>query len=185
MNILKVKPEKIKYTDLSGIPSGYTDRMNKEYDWMAKVYDAFMMVFPIWKKWIRKVIPYIKGKKILEVSFGSGYLMTRYVSNKYEIFGIDYNNKMLRLAMVKMKRMNIKVMSELKRVLKKNGRLLLVDFDFPKNRNRIGCSIVRIWEKFGDIIKDINALLKQFEFNYKDMPAGGFGSVHLFVAQKK
>jgi hypothetical protein len=44
--------------------------------------------------------------------------------------------------------------------------------------------IVRFWEKFGDIIKDINSLLKKYDFNYKDISVGGFGCVHLFVAQK-
>ena len=66
--MLKVKPEKIKYTDISIIQSNYTDKMNKEYNWMATGYDAFMTIFPIWKKWIRQVIPHIKGVKILEVS---------------------------------------------------------------------------------------------------------------------
>ena len=78
-----------------------------------------------------------------------------------------------------------KAMSELKRVLKKGGKLLLVDFDYPKERNLIGFLIVRLWEKLGDIIKDINSLLIKYDFDYKDLPVGGFGSVHLFIAEKK
>jgi ubiquinone/menaquinone biosynthesis C-methylase UbiE len=220
MAILKVKLEKIKYTDLSKISSDYTDKMNKEYNWMAKRYDAFMTIFPLWKKWIKKIIPHIKGDKILEVSFGSGYLMTQYASDKHEIYGIDYNERMLEIATNKMKKINInaqlsqgnveklpfpdntfdtvintmaftgypngeKAMSELKRVLKKDGSLLLLDFDYPNNRNRFGYTMVRLWEKFGDIIKDINSLLKAHNFDYKDISVGGFGSVHLFIAQKK
>ena len=220
MTILKVKQEKIKYTDLSKIPSNYTDKMNKEYNWMAKGYDAFMTIFPLWKKWIKKIIPHIKGNKILEVSFGSGYLMTQYASDNYEIYGIDYNEKMLEITANKMKKINIeaqltqgnveklpfpdntfdtvintmaftgypngkKAMSELKRVLKKDGSLLLLDFDYPKNRNRFGYLIVRLWERFGDIIKDINSILTESNFDYKDISVGGFGSVHLFIAQKK
>ena len=65
MAIFKVSPEKIKYTDISIIPSDYTDKMNKEYNWMAKGYDTFMFIFPLWKKWIKKIIPHIKGDKIL------------------------------------------------------------------------------------------------------------------------
>jgi len=220
MAIFKVKQEKIKYTDLSKISSDYTDKMDREYNWMAKGYDAFMTIFPFWKKWIKKIIPPIKGGKILEVSFGSGYLMTQYASSKYEIYGIDYNEKMLELTSKKMQKLNIdahlsqanveelpfpdntfdtvintmaftgypngeKAMSEFKRVLKKEGHLLLVDFDYPINRNRFGYLIVRLWEKFGDIIKDINSLLKQQDFDYKGIAVGGFGSVHLFVARKK
>jgi ubiquinone/menaquinone biosynthesis C-methylase UbiE len=216
--MLKVKPEKIKYTGRLNISSNYTEEMNKEYNWMAKVYDTFMIIFPLWKKWIKKVIPHIKGMKILEVSFGNGYLMTQYASNNFEIYGIDYNDKMLEITENRIKKLNIdahlsqgnveklpfpddtfdtvintmaftgypdgdKAMSEFKRVLKKDGRLLLVDFDFPHNRNRFGYIIVKLWEKLGDIIKDINSLLTKYGFEYADISIGGFGSVHLFIAK--
>jgi len=219
MNIFKINSEKIKYTDPKKIPSNYTDKMNKEYNWMAKGYDLFMVIFPEWKKWIKQVIPHIQGEKILEVSFGNGYLMTQYASEKYEIFGIDYNEEMLRIATKKMKSINIKAqlskgnveklpfddntfdtvintmaftgypdgekaMSELKRVLKKDGKLLIVDFDYPENRNRFGYLIVRLWEKLGDIIKDINSLLKLHNLDYKVISKGGFGSVNIYIAKK-
>ena len=218
--MFKVKAEKLKYTDLSKIPPDYTYKMNKEYNWMAKIYDAFMLVFPLWKRWIKKVIPHINGKKILEVSFGSGYLMTQYASDKYEIYGIDYNEKMLEITERKMKKLNIqaqlsqgnveklpfpdnifdvvintmaftgypdgdKAMSEINRVLKKGGRLLLLDFDYPDNKNMIGYIVVKLFEKFGDIIKDIKSLLIKYDFEYEDYSVGGFGSVHLFIAKKK
>ncbi len=96
MRILHVKKEKIQYTDISKIDPGYTDKMDREYDWMAPGYDLFMILFPMWKSWIKKVIPHISGKKVLEVSFGNGYLITKYgVCNDYEISGIDYNQKMV------------------------------------------------------------------------------------------
>lgn len=220
MRFLKVNIEKIRYTDRLKIPSDYTDKMNKEYNWMAKGYDAFMALFPLWKKWIKKVIPHIQGNTILEVSFGSGYLMTQYSSDQYQIYGIDYNDSMLEITSQKMKKRNIKAklsrgnveklpfpdnmfdtviltmaftgypdgdkaMRELKRVLKNGGWLLLVDFDYPNNRNIAGYLIVRLWEKLGDIIKDIKSLLAKYDFDYKDISVGGFGSVHLFIAQKK
>lgn len=218
--MFKVKTEKLKYTDLSGIPSGYTDKMNKMYNWMAKIYDAFILIFPLWKKWLKKVIPHIDGKKILEVSFGSGYLMTQYASDKYEIYGIDYNEKMLEKTARKMKKMNVqaqlsqgnveklpypentfdivintmaftgypdgdKALGEMNRVLRKGGKLLLLDFDYPDNRNVTGYIIVRLVEKLGDIIKDIKSLLVKNEFEFEDFSIGGFGSVHLFIAEKK
>jgi ubiquinone/menaquinone biosynthesis C-methylase UbiE len=218
MNILKVNLKKVKYTDTSKIDPDYTNKMNKEYNWMAKGYDAFMVVFPLWKIWIKKVIPHIEGTKILEVSFGSGYLMKEYAQNDFDIYGIDYNEKMLEIASKKMNSIEIstklsianvetlpfpentfdtvintmaftgypngdKAMSEFKRVLKEDGKLLLVDFDYPANRNLLGYWIVKLWEKLGDIIKDINSLLSIYEFNYQDIPIGGFGSVHLFIAK--
>ena len=51
-----------------------------------------------------------------------------------------------------------KAMRELKRVLKEEGKLLLVDFDYPRKRNLLGYLNVKLWEKLGDIIKDINFL---------------------------
>lgn len=218
--MFKVKPERLTYTDLSKIPSDYTDKMDQEYNWMAKGYDAFMTIFPLWKKWIKKVIPHIQGNKILEVSFGSGYLMKQYALEAYEMYGIDYNERMLEITQKKMDGIKIKAhltkgnvenlpypdntfdtvintmafsgypdgdkaMSELKRVLKSKGKLLLVDFDYPKNRNVFGFWIVRLWEKLGDIMKDINSLLVKYDFEYEALSVGGFGSVQLFVARKK
>ena len=179
-----VKPEKIKYTDTSKIHPDYTNRMNKSYDWMAKGYSVFMFVFPVWKKWIKNVIPHIKGEKIMEVSFGNGYLMSQYASNKYDIYGIDYNMKMVETARKRLKNIGFdinlikgnvenlpfpdnsfdtiintmaftgypdgkKALSEIKRVLKPGGRLLLVDFD------------------------------------YEHFSVGGFGSVNFYIAIKK
>ena len=220
MNIPTVNPDKIRYTGTTNIGSDYTNRMNKAYNWMARGYDAFMFVFPLWKKWIKEVIPHIEGEKVLEVSFGNGYLMTQYAKDDYDIYGIDYNDEMLGKASRKMLVRNIdaqlsianveripfpdntfdtvintmaftgypdgdSAMSELKRVLKKDGKLLLVDFDYPTDRNLMGYLTVRLWERLGDIIKDINTILTKYDFDFKDLPIGGFGSVHLFIARKR
>jgi len=219
VNVFRVKPEKIRYTESSDIPSDYTQKMNKAYNWMARGYDAFMFVFPVWKKWITKVIPHIQGETILEVSFGSGYLMSKYALSQYEIYGVDYNERMVKLTLEKMEKKGFdarlqrgnveklpfpdnsfdtvintmaftgypdgnKAIGEMKRVLKPGGRLLLVDFDYPENRNVFGYAIVKLWEMFGDIIKDINALLTEYKFDFKQRSIGGFGSVHLFTAVK-
>lgn len=216
--IFRVKPEKIRYTDESKIPSDYTHKMNKAYNWMAKGYDAFMFVFPVWKKWIKEVIPHIQGESILEVSFGNGYLMSQYASAQYAIFGVDYNERMVKLARKKMEHAGFdirlrqgnveklpfpdnrfdtiintmaftgypdgnKALGELKRVLKTGGRLLLVDFNYPKNRNVFGFAIVRLWERFGDISKDIDALLAAHKFDFEHRSVGGFGSVQLYIAK--
>lgn len=219
MNILKVNPGKLKYTDSSQIDPDYTNKMDKEYNWIAKVYDAFITIFPLWKKWIKHVIPYIEGEKILEVSFGNGYLMTQYAKDNFDIYGIDYNQKMLEVASKKMSSRKInanlqvanveklpfpdnmfdtiintmaftgysngdKAMVEFRRVLKEGGKLLLVDFDYPKNNNLFGFWVVKLCEKLGDVMKDINSLLVRYGFYYEDITIGGFGSVHLFIAKK-
>jgi len=220
MNLLTVKPEKIIYTDVNEIDSGITQKVDKEYDRIAKFYDLALLILPFWKTWISKVVPFVRGKRVLEVSFGNGYLMTQYAEGDLEIYGIDCNKRMLEIASRKLTLKSInanlsladveklpypdqsfdtvintmsfseyhngdKAMSEMKRVLKKGGTLLMIDFDYPACRNLVGYWIVKIREKMGDIIKDVNGLLKKHGFDYSDIPIGGYGSVHFFIARKR
>lgn len=55
MKLFVIDEQKIKYKDTSIIDENYTENMNKEYNWMAKIYDLFMFIFPLWKKWIKKL----------------------------------------------------------------------------------------------------------------------------------
>ena len=196
--MFKVKPEKIKYTDTTSLPSDYTDKMNKEYSRMAKLYDALITIFPLWKKWLKKVIPHIQGDKILEVSFGSGYLMSQYATQKYEIYGIDYNEKMLEITQAKMDKLKIGANLRLGNV----ESLPYPDntFDtvintmaftgYPDGKRAMselnrGYWCVKLMEKSGDVIKDIYSVLVNNGFDCEINTIGGFGSVHLFLAEKK
>jgi ubiquinone/menaquinone biosynthesis C-methylase UbiE len=76
-------------------------------------------------------------------------------------------------------------MSEFHRVLKKGGKLLIVDFNYPANRNRFGYWLTKLMESAGDTIRDISKLLQAFSFEYTEEEIGGFGSVHLYVARKR
>jgi hypothetical protein len=64
------------------------------------------------------------------------------------------------------------------------GRLVLVDVNYPGDRNRIGMSLARWWARQGDIIRDMGELFSQEGFHYSEKEIGGFGSVHLYVATK-
>jgi ubiquinone/menaquinone biosynthesis C-methylase UbiE len=75
-------------------------------------------------------------------------------------------------------------LAEMKRILKKNGKLLLMDFDYPANRNVIGYSLVKIGEMYGDIMKDLKRHLAKSGLAYREAYVGGFGSVHFFVCTK-
>jgi ubiquinone/menaquinone biosynthesis C-methylase UbiE len=75
-------------------------------------------------------------------------------------------------------------MSEFYRVLKEGGQLLIVDFDYPSDRNRLGYWLIKLMESAGDTIRDISKILQEFPIEYTEEEIGGFGSVHLYMARK-
>ncbi len=76
-------------------------------------------------------------------------------------------------------------MSEFYRILKEGGILLIIDFDYPTNRNRLGYWLTKLMESAGDTIRDISKILHEFSFEYTEEEIGGFGSVHLYIARKR
>lgn len=75
----------------------FTKKYDRFYTWFAGFYNIFVTVFPIWKNWISHAAYHIQGPRVLEVSFGTGYLLTLYADH-YEVYGIDYNEHMVRVA---------------------------------------------------------------------------------------
>lgn len=216
--LLKVQEDKIIYSKEPGISLEYTKDLDGAYSKYAKVYDIAVKLLPLWKTWIRTVIPHIEGTRVLEASFGTGYLMCHYANN-FETYGIDYNAKMVEIARKNLSRNGMKAslqqasveklpfpdnyfdtivntmsltgypngkraMSEFYRVLKAEGKLLIVDFDYPSNRNRFGYWLTKLMESAGDTIRDISKLIQEFPFEYTAREIGGFGSVHFYVARK-
>ena len=216
MTFLKVKESKIKYTEIPQDGNLYTAAMDKKYAAFAAYYDFAMT--PLWRVWLKKVLPFIEGAKVLEVSFGTGFLMTQYAEH-FDTYGIDFSNAMIQITKRKLEKKNLsasiskgnvenlpfennafdtiintmaftgypngeKALEEMKRVLKRNGKLLLMDFDYPADRNLIGYSLVKIGEMYGDVMKDLKKYLGKSGLDYRKTYVGGFGSVHLFVCSK-
>jgi ubiquinone/menaquinone biosynthesis C-methylase UbiE len=209
----------LKYSPEPEDKRGFTAYYDKFYSTFAKAYDGFVKVIPLWKMWLNHALPHIQGPRVLEVSFGTGYLLTQY-AGKFETYGLDYNIDLIDVARknltkkglpVRIVRGNVetlpyadntfdslvntmafsaypdarKAMSELRRVLKPDGRLVLMDPTYPKNRNRLGMLMTKGWFMLGDLVRDIDGLLKEFEFDYTDTEVGGLGTVHLYVAHKR
>jgi ubiquinone/menaquinone biosynthesis C-methylase UbiE len=197
----------------------FTRELDRMYSLFAGAYDVAVKVLPVWKTWLRHALPHIHGPRVLEVSFGTGYLLTQY-ADRFETDGIDYNEKMVSVANANLKKRGIearlqqgnveslpypdgafdcivntmaftaypdggKAMSELHRVLRTGGRLVMIDVGHPADRNWLGMRMVRVWVALGDIIRDTGAMLRRFGFEYTEREIGGFGTVHLYVAEKK
>ncbi len=217
--LFNVPEEKIVYSKEPEDSIAYTKELDKGYSKYAKVYDLALKLLPVWKTWIKTVVPHIEGNRVLEASFGTGYLLMQYANN-YETYGIDFNNDMVEVAQRNLSQKGIKAtlrranveklpfpenyfdtiintmaftgypngkqaMSEFYRILKEGGILLIIDFDYPTNRNRPGYWLTKLMESAGDTIRDISKILHEFSFEYTEEEIGGFGSVHLYIARKR
>ena len=60
----------------------------------------------------------------------------------------------------------------------------MVDINYPPGGNGLGMMSARIWIKLGDLLRDMDVLVRHFGLEYTDEVIGGFGSVHLYVAEK-
>jgi len=197
----------------------FTQKYDQTYSSIASVYDWAVKVLPVWRNWISTAIPHIIGPDVLEISFGTGYLISQY-ANKFNTFGIDYNWELACITRQNLLNFDeqasiqqadvehlpygagtfdtvvntmaftgypdgLKALTEIHRVLKPNGHFILVDIDYPHNRNWLGIQATRLWAGLGDIIRDMAVLFRQSGFQFTDEEVGGFGSVHLYVATKE
>src|SRR5665648_773346 len=95
-------PKEVSYVSDPQNKQQFTDDFNKFYSLFARAYDVATRVLPFWKRWLKTTIPYIQGPRVLEVSFGTGYLLTQYAAH-YETYGIDYNEKFVAMLQNKLK----------------------------------------------------------------------------------
>lgn len=197
----------------------YTERFDQAYSRFATLYDLVVRWLPLWRHWISQALPYIYGPQVLEISFGTGYLLTQY-ADKYQTYGVDYNWELSCLAQQKLQEIGAqafiqqadveylpyrsacfdtvvntmaftgypdghKAMAEIHRVIKKGGRLVLIDVNYPHDGNWLGLWLTRFWASAGDIIREMDHLLEHVGFDYSEREVGGFGSVHLYIATKR
>ena len=69
------------------------------YDWVSWVVSAGQ-----WRSWQRAVLPYLRGRRVLEIAHGTGNLLLDLVSLGFEPVGLDLSPAMGRLASRKLRR---------------------------------------------------------------------------------
>jgi ubiquinone/menaquinone biosynthesis C-methylase UbiE len=97
---------RIKYSTEPQDPQKFTRRFSIYYTLIAGFYDLCVKALPFWRKWLRSTLPHIKGNRILELSFGTGYLLTK-LAGKYETYGLDLNDKMITVAQKTLNKNNL------------------------------------------------------------------------------
>jgi ubiquinone/menaquinone biosynthesis C-methylase UbiE len=78
-------------------PAAFTARFHRFYTRFAGLYDLLVKLIPSWRRWNAHVLPQVRGSRVLEVSFGTGDLMTRF-SPDLTVVGVDLSAALARVA---------------------------------------------------------------------------------------
>jgi ubiquinone/menaquinone biosynthesis C-methylase UbiE len=84
----------------------FTQSFDRSYSRFARAYDLAVKGLPVWKSWLCQAIPHLRGPRVLEVSFGTGWLLTQY-AGRVEAHGVDLNQEMLAIARRNLNRVGV------------------------------------------------------------------------------
>jgi ubiquinone/menaquinone biosynthesis C-methylase UbiE len=80
----------------------------------------------------------------------------------------------------------IRAMSELARVIVPGGNLVLVDIGLPGDKNRLGISLARLWERMGDFLYDQPLFMREAGLEVTYFEEFGPGDhIRVIVGQKR
>lgn len=207
---------KPRYSTEPDDAASFTGRFDRIYTSAAGIYNVAVRHLPVWKTWLAHALPHVCGPRVLEVSFGTGYLLTQFPPG-LEVHGVDINERMIAVAQRNLERSHRtaplcradvarlpygdasfdclvntmalsgypragEALTEMRRVLRPDGRLVLLDVGFPADGNRLGSWLARGWQWSGDLVRDTATALVDAGFKAERREIGGYGSVQLFVA---
>jgi ubiquinone/menaquinone biosynthesis C-methylase UbiE len=95
-----------RYSQEPGDHPAFTQSFDRVYTRLAGVYDTAVKALPVWKAWLSPALQHLKGRRVLEVSFGTGYLMTEY-ARRFEVHGLDLNARMVAIARANLRRAGV------------------------------------------------------------------------------
>jgi ubiquinone/menaquinone biosynthesis C-methylase UbiE len=87
----------MQYSPEPDNPQVFTAEFDRFYTRLAHLYDWAIKLFPIWRRWIAHVLPHILGPRVLEISFGTGYLLNMYPGD-LQVYALEYNQEMINIA---------------------------------------------------------------------------------------
>jgi len=78
------------------------------YHQFAWSYDFVAAVVSLgrWQEWVRGILPYVEGPRVLELGYGPGHLQAALNEKGIQVFGLDESRFMGRLASERLKRKN-------------------------------------------------------------------------------
>ena len=90
-------PTRTPYSDEPEYRERYTQRFDRFYSRFARLYDWLIKVLPFWRTWLNHAVASLQGTRILEVSYGTGYLLTQY-ADRFQTYGVDLNKTLAAIA---------------------------------------------------------------------------------------
>lgn len=92
-----------RWSEEPGDRAAFTRSFDRAYTRLARAYDVAVKALPLWKAWLRPALPHLVGPRVLEVSFGTGFLMTEY-AHRFAVHGVDLNARMIAVAGANLRR---------------------------------------------------------------------------------
>jgi len=80
------------------------------YHQFAWTYDLVAAVISLgqWDEWVRSILPYIQGQRVLEIGHGPGHLQVALHERGFQVFGLDESRQMSRQAARRLHKKGIK-----------------------------------------------------------------------------
>lgn len=92
-----------RYSSEPAESDAFTERFDRFYTRFASIYDALVKVGPFWKRWLAHALPHIRGPRVLEVSCGTGYLLTQF-AGQVRANAVDLNARMVEITIKNLRR---------------------------------------------------------------------------------